>query len=263
MFDKKMKISIITICFNNEKDIRATLESVVNQDYPNIEYIIKDGGSTDGTMLIVNEYRDKITKVITCPDKGIYDAINQGIQSATGDVVGLIHSGDRLHDSHVISRIAKEFVESNADIVYGSSKAVKEEKVVRVNIGKPFTKKIIRNGWVPPHMGIYVKNDCLKKYGLYRLDIGYAADYEWMIRYLYKHSDEMKIVGIKDFVVKFAMGGTSTNNMKVVVEKKQRDALRNSWAINGLTPPPFIVYRKWLVKIPMYIKAYFFNYERK
>lgn len=254
-----MKISIITICFNNEKDIRATIESVVNQTYDDIEYIIKDGGSKDGTMAIVNEYKDRISKIISCPDKGIYDAINQGIKAATGDVVGLIHSGDRLHDENVIATLAKTFEETHADIVYGSSKAVKDDdKVVRVNIGKKFSKRIISNGWVPPHMGIYVKKACLDKYGLYRLDIGYAADYEWMVRYLYKNADEIKIVGIKDFVVKFAMGGTSTQNLKVVVEKKQRNALSNSWVVNGLTPPRFIVYKKWLVKIPMYLKAIFY-----
>ena len=250
-----MKISIITICFNNEKDIRATIESVVNQTYDDIEYIIKDGGSKDGTMAIVNEYKDRISKIISCPDKGIYDAINQGIKSATGDVVGLIHAGDRLHDETVITTLSKVFKETNADIVYGSSKAVKEEKVVRVNIGKPFSKRIIRNGWVPPHMGIYVKKDCLNKYGLYRLDIGYAADYEWMVRYLYKYADDMKIVGIENFVVKFAMGGTSTQSLKVVVEKKQRNALENCWVVNGLNPPMLLVYRKWLSKIPMYINA--------
>lgn len=254
-----MKISIITICFNNENDIRATIESVVNQTYDDIEYIIKDGGSKDGTMAIVNEYKDRISKIISCPDKGIYDAINQGIKAATGDVVGLIHSGDRLHDENVIATLAKTFEETHADIVYGSSKAVKDDdKVVRVNIGKKFSKRIISNGWVPPHMGIYVKKACLDKYGLYRLDIGYAADYEWMVRYLYKNADEIKIVGIKDFVVKFAMGGTSTQNLKVVVEKKQRNALSNSWVVNGLTPPRFIVYKKWLVKIPMYLKAIFY-----
>lgn len=254
-----MKISIVTICYNNERDIRATIESVIRQTYDDIEYIVKDGGSTDRTMMIVNEYKDRISKIISCPDKGIYDAINQGIKAATGDVVGLIHSGDRLHDENVIATLAKTFEETNADIVYGSSKAVKgNDKVVRVNIGKKFSKRIISNGWAPPHMGIYVRKACLDKYGLYRLDIGYAADYEWMVRYLYKNADEMKIVGIKDFVVKFAMGGTSTQNLKVVVEKKQRNALTNSWIVNELTPPRFIVYKKWLVKIPMYLKAIFY-----
>lgn len=258
-----MKISIITICFNNERDIRATIESVVNQTYSDIEYIIKDGGSKDNTIAIAKEYKERFEsvpghsyRVISCKDKGIYDAINQGIEAATGDVVGLIHSGDRLHDENIITNLARTFEENNADIVYGSSKAVKaEDKVVRVNIAKPFSKRIIRNGWVPPHMGIYVRKNSLNSFGLYRLDIGYAADYEWMIRYLYKHADELKIIGIKDFVVRFAMGGTSTSNLKVVVEKKQRNALENSWIVNGLTPPKLLVIRKWLSKVPMYIRA--------
>jgi len=106
-------------------------------------------------------------------------------------------------------------------------------------------------------MGIYVKKQCLDKFGLYRLDIGYAADYEWMIRYLYKYADEMKIVGIKDYVVRFAMGGTSTQNFKTIIGKNQREALEKCWSVNGLTPPRFIVYKKWLAKIPMYVKALF------
>ena len=255
-----MKVSIITICYNNERDIRATIESVVNQSYKDIEYIIKDGGSNDGTLNIVNEYKDKISKIISCQDKGIYDAINQGIQASSGDIVGLVHSGDRLHDENVISSLVNVFQKTDADLVYGSSKAVNEnENVVRVNIGKKFRKSIITNGWVPSHMGIYVRKSCLDNYGLYRLDIGYAADYEWMIRYLYKHADEITIVGIRDFVVKFAMGGTSTQNIKAVIEEKQRVALNKSWIVNGLTPPRFIAYKKWLVKIPMYIKALFYK----
>lgn len=94
-------------------------------------------------MTIVNEYKDKVSIIISCPDHGVYDAINQGFQIATGDVVGLIHSGDRLHDHNVISMLVKVFLDTNADIVYGSSKAVKENgRVVRVNIGKKFNKSI-------------------------------------------------------------------------------------------------------------------------
>ena len=129
-----MKISIITICFNNEKDIRATIESVVNQTYDDIEYIIKDGGSKDGTMAIVNEYKDRISKIISCPDKGIYDAINQGIKAATGDVVGMIHAGDRLYNNHVIEKIAKFYMENDVDMTYANSVLMNVKgKVVRVH----------------------------------------------------------------------------------------------------------------------------------
>jgi len=146
-----MKVSIITICYNNERDIRDTIESVIHQTYGDIEYIVKDGGSKDGTMSIVNEYRDKISQIISCPDKGIYDAINQGIFATTGDVVGLIHAGDCLYDNNVIANLASSFMETGADIVYGSSKAVGENGgVVRVNIGKKFQKRILFNGYTPP-----------------------------------------------------------------------------------------------------------------
>ena len=114
-----MKVSIITSCYNREKTIRGCIESVLAQDYPDIEYIIVDGASTDGSLAVINEYKDKIAKIISESDKGMYEGINKGICAATGDIVGLVHSDDFLYSPHTISNIVTRFEETHADFLYG------------------------------------------------------------------------------------------------------------------------------------------------
>lgn len=248
-----MKISIITICYNNEKDIRATIESVVNQTYGDIEYIIKDGGSKDGTMAIVYEYREKISQIFSCPDKGIYDAINQGIKAATGDVVGLIHAGDQLYDENVITKIAKHFEDNEIDVSYGQSKIVAQEgRVVRINHSPAYNPFYMRLGWAPSHPGIYARKAVFEKIGYYDLNIGYAADYQWMVRCFYKNAKTLKIKRFNDYVLRFFLGGESTTDYRKILGKKQKNALVDCWTSNDLKAPLGIAYRKWLWKITQY-----------
>ena len=255
-----MKISIITICYNNEKDIRSTIESVINQDYQDIEYIIKDGGSTDGSLDIINEYKDKIAKIISCPDKGIYDAINQGMQAATGDVVGMIHAGDRLNNESVISKVADFFQKNDIDVSYGNSEIVDANGVIkRVNISPAYKKNNIKKGWEPSHQSIYVKRALLEKYGYYKQEIGPDADYEWIIRYFYKYGDDIKIKHLNEYIITFSLGGTSSGNYRKLIDKEHREMLKNCWRSNDIKPPFAIVYRKWMTKIPMYLRAIFRN----
>lgn len=249
-----MKISIITICFNNEKDIRATIESVVNQTYDDIEYIIKDGGSKDGTMAIVKEYKDRISKIISCPDKGIYDAINQGIKAATGDVVGLIHAGDQLYDKNVIAKIADHFEKNDIDVSYGHSKIVKQDgKTIRINHSPAFNPLYMRFGWAPSHPSIYARKSVFETIGYYNLDVGYAADYQWMVRCFYKHAKSIRIKRFNGYVIRFYLGGESTTNYKKILGKKQRKALADCWKSNGVNAPMGIAYRKWMWKITQFI----------
>lgn len=112
---KKMKVTIITSCYNREKTIRGCIESVLAQDYPDIEYIVVDGASKDGSLSIINEYKDRISKIISEPDHGMYEAINKGIRAATGDVIGLVHSDDFLYSPQTVSNIVKRFEETHAD----------------------------------------------------------------------------------------------------------------------------------------------------
>lgn len=254
-----MKISIITICFNNEKDIRATIESVVNQTYDDIEYIIKDGGSKDGTMAIVNEYKDRISKIISCHDKGIYDAINQGIKAATGDVVGLIHAGDMLYNNHVIEKIAKFYMENDVDMTYANSVLVNVKgKVVRVHKNPEYKPSLMQNGWMPPHESVYVKREVLEKYGYYALDLGGPADYEWCIRYFVKNAQNINIRLIDEFVEIFSLGGTSSSGF--AQNRNERKArYEECWRRNGYNPPAGVVYKKWLSKAKQFVDAWIYK----
>lgn len=255
-----MKISIITICFNNEKDIRPTIESVVGQSYDNIEYIIVDGASKDQTLSIINEYEDRISRVISEPDKGLYDAINKGLRVATGEVVGLIHAGDRLHDKEVISDIAAFFANNKVDISYGYSLIVDEKgKVKRVNRSPHYSSRLLEWGWMPSHQSIYLKRNLLDRYGYYRLDIGSAADYEWVVRYFYLHGKDLIIRRLNRYVLYFTLGGQSSANIRKITGKKQRQSLRFCWEVNGLKAPCGVVYKKWLWKIKQLADAAFYK----
>ena len=149
-----MKISIITSCYNRAATIRGAIESVLAQDYDNIEYIIVDGASTDGTMDIVNEYRARVAKIISEPDHGMYEAINKGIRVATGDVIGLLHSDDFFYNNGVVSRIVERMKITRADFLYGDGLFVdpdNTDKVVRNWIGGSYRLWKVRHGWLPLH----------------------------------------------------------------------------------------------------------------
>ena len=249
-----IKISIITICFNNENDIRETIESVVNQSYNNFEYIIIDGGSTDKTLSIINEYSEKIDLVISEPDNGMYDAINKGIRNATGDIIGLIHAGDRLHDAEVIEKIAGHFINNpEIDATYGNSKIVTAAGDLKmVNMGGEFSKKRIKGGWMPSHQSIYLKKEVFEKYGLYRNDLGGAGDYELFIRFFY--CQELNIKYLNEFIIYFTLGGNSTKS--IWSKLKSQKTHKNCWRLNGIEPPSTLVINKIFRKIPMVFKAF-------
>lgn len=258
-----MKVSIITICYNNEKQIKNTIDSVVNQTYDNIEYIIVDGASKDGTLGIVKSYGDKISKIISEPDKGIYDAINKGLKSASGKIVGMIHAGDKLHDERVIEDIVMHFQKYNPDIIYGNSKIIDSNgKINRVNKSPEFSKKLIKYGWMPSHQSIYLRRDLLDDLGYYRLDLGGIADYEWFIRWFYVSN--LNVKRIDRFVIFFGLGGISTKSYKERLTNKSKNVVKQCWHLNGIEPPFGIVYFKLIRKIKQFLLAYLYRYyERK
>lgn len=251
-----MKVSIITICFNNECDIRATIESVLKQSYPDIEYIIKDGGSKDRTLEVLNGFKNSISKIISAPDKGLYDAINTGIQAATGDIVGLIHAGDRLHDERVIEDIARFFEENDVDVMYGHSRIVDSNgNVKRLNISPRFSKGLVKWGWMASHQSIYVKRDVFERYGYYTQNVGGSGDYEWFVNIFYKHADDLMIKQNDRFIVRFSLGGQSTVNISSRVQKKNRNILKQCWLNNGLKPPFALPFRKFFWTMRQFLMA--------
>ena len=186
-----MKVSIITVCYNRKATIAQSIQSVLDQDYPDIEYIIIDGNSSDGTQAIIESYSDKITRYISEPDKGMYDAINKGLRLATGDIIGLMHSDDVFYDSSVVSKIVGTFLASTtADAVYGDGIYVtndENEKIVRNRIGGQYDYNKLKSGWLPLHPTVYIRKSVIEKYGDYNLDFKIASDTEFLLRYLFKH----------------------------------------------------------------------------
>lgn len=208
-----MRVTIITVCYNRKNTIEKAIKSVLEQNYNDIEYIIIDGNSKDGTKDIIESYKDRISQYISEPDKGMYDAINKGLKLATGDVIGLMHSDDEFFDRKAISRIAARFEkETNIDGVYGDGVYVsndEEERLIRDRIGGVFDIKRVKEGWLPLHPTVYLKKSIIEKHGLYNLDFKIASDTEFLLRYLYKYRINMSY--IDSYIVKMRMGGMSTS----------------------------------------------------
>lgn len=207
-----MKVSIITICYNRSKTISECIESVLSQDYPNIEYIVIDGNSTDGTQEIIESYSSKISKYISEPDKGMYDAINKGLQLATGEIIGLMHSDDVFYDEKVVSKIVEAFNNNKTDAIYGNGIYVTndaDQKIVRNRIGGEYDYKKLNRGWLPLHPTVYLKKAIIEKYGNYNLNFKIGSDTEFLLRYLYKY--KINILYLNFYIVKMRMGGLSTN----------------------------------------------------
>jgi glycosyltransferase involved in cell wall biosynthesis len=208
-----MRVSIITVCYNRKLTIEKSIASVLGQDYPTIEYIIIDGNSTDGTKDVIESYRHKITKYISEPDQGMYDAINKGLSMATGDIIGLMHSDDVFYDQTVVSKIVTAFQKSpNTDGIYGNGIYISNdaaERIVRNRIGGPYNFEKLKSGWLPLHPTVYLKKSIIERYGFYNLDFKIASDTEFLLRYLFQH--KIKMAYLNEYVVKMRMGGLSTS----------------------------------------------------
>jgi glycosyltransferase len=246
-----MKVSIVTAAYNSAATIEDTIKSVVNQDYKPIEYIIVDGLSTDGTLEIVNQYKDKIAMVVSEKDYGIYDAIAKGIALATGDIVVALNSDDMYASSDIISRVVELFHSSKADAVYGDLNYVDRfdtDKIVRKWKSGEYKKGMFLKGWMPPHPTFFVRKSCYLKYGSFNLSLRSSADYELMLRFIHKH--QIKVAYLPELIVNMRAGGQSNVSFKNRFKANQED--RKAWEINGLKPGIFTLIRKPLSKIKQY-----------
>lgn len=247
-----MKVSIITSCFNREATIGQAIESVLAQDYPDIEYIVVDGASTDHSLEVINRYKNRIAKIISEPDKGMYEGINKGIRAATGDVIGLLHSDDFLFAPNTISRIAEEFKKTDADFVYGNGlfvDAVNTRKVIRNWIGGKYSKWKVYHGWLPLHPTCYIKRECFNKYGLYDEHYKIAADSDLLVRFLYEKN--LKVEYLNEYIVRMRMGGLSTSSSR---RKKMWDEDIRMYRSHGF-PPTLTKLQKMAWKVPQFISA--------
>lgn len=243
-----MRFSIITVTYNSASTLEQTILSVIGQTYPNLEYIIVDGKSTDETLEIIKKYQHKISKIVSETDQGLYHAINKGIDLATGDVVGIIHSDDFYIDSGVIQKYADTFLKTGADSVYGDLYYIDKndtEKIIRKWKSGEHTAHSFINGWMPPHPTFFVKKEVYQKFGKFNLEFKSAADYELMLRFIQKN--RISISYLPEYTVKMRVGGKSNVSLRNRILANLED--RRAWKINGLKPRFYTLFLKPLRKI--------------
>lgn len=249
-----MKISIITITYNSAQTLEDTIKSVVSQDYPDLEYIIIDGKSKDRTLEIVSKYKDKISKVVSEKDKGLYDALNKGIQHATGDVIGLLHSDDLYAHDKVISNIAQKFTtDSSVEGVYADLVFVHRNdtnKAMRVWESGAYKEGDFLKGWMPPHPTFFVRKEVYQKFGGFNISLKLSADYELMLRLI--HKNNIKLAYLNETIVKMRMGGVSNVSFFVKLKANLEDKM--AWRLNGIKPKFSTTIMKPLKKISQYFK---------
>ena len=233
-----MKISIITVCYNSEATIENTFQSVAEQTYTNIEYIVVDGGSLDGTQSIIKKYDKNIDNWISEPDKGIFDAMNKGVLMATGDVIGILNSDDVFYDKFSIEKVMHVFeYEQNLDAVYADLYYVSQhntDKIVRRWVtGK---QRKFSSGWHPGHPTFYVKKKIYDSFGLYNTKLKLASDFEIMLRFIEKH--KINIFYLQEPIVKMRLGGASNNSLKGLYI--QNIECLQSFKLNGIRVNNFL-----------------------
>lgn len=248
---REPKITIITVVFNNEATIGDTIESVRAQNYPNMEYIVVDGLSKDGTLNRIHERRDIITRLISEKDFGIYDAMNKGISLATGEVIGFIN-GDDFYMPGVLAKVAEAFRDPALEACYGDLCYVRQNDistVVRHWRSSPFVPRSFEEGWCPPHPTFFVRREVYKRLGSFNLTYRIAADVELMMRFLERHRITSKY--LPGIMVKMRMGGTTNRSWKNILQQN-KEVLR-ALKTHGLTANPVHFFAKKLISRSMQV----------
>jgi glycosyltransferase len=253
-----VKVSIITIVYNNRECIADCIQSVLAQTYPTIEHIVIDGGSTDGTQQAIEPFREHLAYYISGKDAGLYNALNKGIKQATGSIIGILHSDDLLYNTETITQVVNAFLSTKADLVYAKGQYVDKvniDKVKRVYSSKPFKKRYLPFGWIPLHTTIYVRKEVFEKYGLYEEHYRIASDYEISQRWF--QNNQIKKIYLNEWVVKMRLGGKSTNaKLQKLKSAEDLDIIRRyhlwGWFTLGC---------KIAQKVPQYILPLIIKYK--
>lgn len=265
--EQEMKFSIITTTYNAAANLQHCFASISEQEMP-VEHIVVDGASTDETVEIIEKHRSLITRYVSEPDQGIYDALNKGIKMATGDVIGILHADDFYADNNVLMRVSKIFEHEDVDACYGDLVYVKKQaeickpetvrdkpnkiyKIHRYWKSSQFYPRKFYWGWMPPHPTFFVRRSVYDKYGAFRLDLGTAADYELMLRFLLKH--RIKSAYIPEVLICMRTGGTSNVTLRNRLKANLMD--RKAWKVNGLEPYLWTIPFKPLSKIPQWFRS--------
>lgn len=247
-----MKISLITITYNSEKTLSDTIKSVLDQKYDNLEYIIVDGASKDNTVSIIKEIEpqsDGKIKWISEPDKGLYHAMNKGIHMATGDIIGILNSDDFFTANDILQKIANVFQQdTKLDAVYGDVHFVHPDnlnKCVRYYSSKIFKRNLMKLGFMPAHPSFYIRRECFEKYGLYKTDYKIAADFEFLLRVIYKEKIIIQYLPID--MVTMRTGGASTSGLESH-KRIMKEHLR-AFRENGIYTNRILLSLRYLYKI--------------
>jgi glycosyltransferase involved in cell wall biosynthesis len=209
-----VKVSIITVVRNNEATIAHAINSVLSQDYPNIEYIVIDGGSNDSTVDIIKSYGSKINRFISESDEGMYDGMNKGLKLATGNIIGLLNSDDFYEHNWVISEVVEEFILRAVDLIFGDIVFVNPQnlrQVIRYYSSAKFHPELLSWGWIPAHTSCFLKREVYEKYGYFKTNYQLAADYELLLRFIKIH--QISYSYIPEILVRMRPGGASNKNL--------------------------------------------------
>jgi glycosyltransferase involved in cell wall biosynthesis len=243
-----MKVSIITVCYQSAKSIEATIQSVMAQNYPHIEHILIDGGSTDGTLNIIKKYEDAISIWISEPDGGVYDAMNKGIAFSTGDIIGFLNADDVFKGNQIILNVVKAFVEEEVDSVFGDVEFVKGGRVSRYYSSRSFHPSKFADGYMPAHPSFYATSAVYKLVGNFRTDFKIASDFDLLLRMLYVHNQSYKYLPI--CMVQMTPGGISNQSLKsrLTLNKEILQSCRE----HGIRSSYIRIYLKYFKKIVEY-----------
>ena len=219
-----MKISIITAVFNRADTIGDALSSVQSQKHEDVEHLIQDGGSTDGTLEILESHTNPQITLVSANDDGIYDAINRGMARASGDVVGLMHSDDLYANDRILEKVAAAFEDPDIDCVYGDLQYVSvrdTSRVIRHWRSGEYARDLIKRGWMPPHPTFYIRRSLLETLGNYDTSFQIAADYDAILRWLW--TARLRPAYIPEVMVKMRVGGASNRSIDRIVQKSRED----------------------------------------
>jgi glycosyltransferase len=250
---KNLKVSIVTGTYNSQDYISDCVKSVNTQNYGTIEHIIIDGASKDNTIKIIKSMPNRVSKIISEPDDGIYDAMNKGLQNTTGDVVGILNSDDFYIDSNVISKVVEAFETTEADCVFGDLYYVEQsntDKIVRKWVTGPYKKGAFKKGWHPAHPSFFVKRKVYEEYGYFNTNLSLAADFELMLRLLEKY--QLKHHYISEPLVKMRIGGATSSGLKNTITGNKE--VMKAFRINNLNVDKFYPFKRLVPKLKQFIK---------
>lgn len=246
-----VKISIITVVLNNKLFIKDAIESVINQQQVNLEYIVIDGGSSDGSMDIINSYKNNIDTIISEADEGIYDAMNKGLKLATGDIIGFLNADDFYADNTVLQQVVNSFTNNGVHALYADLdyvSRINKHKIVRKWRSGAYHKNKFTFGWMPPHPTFFAHKQVFQSFGGFNKKLQMAADYELMLRFLYFNN--VSVFYLPQVIIKMRLGGQSNRSLGNRILANIDD--RNAWLINGITPKWYTLLLKPLSKIAQY-----------